>query len=54
MRKGKVVGHVWWYSYNERTALSLVDPDVNVGEELTLVWVRERRSEDDGRASQAK
>jgi vanillate/3-O-methylgallate O-demethylase len=28
------------YSYNERTALSLgvVNPDVQVGEELTLVW----------------
>ena len=31
------------YSYNERSALSLgvVDPDVNVGEELTLVWGEE-------------
>jgi vanillate/3-O-methylgallate O-demethylase len=28
------------YSYNERSMLSLgvVDPDVNVGDELTLVW----------------
>jgi vanillate/3-O-methylgallate O-demethylase len=31
------------YSYNERTALSLgiVDPNVEVGEELTLVWGEE-------------
>src|SRR5687767_161275 len=45
MRKGKVVGFSMFggYSYNERTALSLgvVDPDVNVGEELTVVWGEE-------------
>jgi vanillate/3-O-methylgallate O-demethylase len=45
MRKGKVVGFSMFggYSYNERTALSLgvVDPDVNIGEELTLVWGEE-------------
>ena len=44
------------YSYNERTALSLgvVDPDVNVGEELTVVWGEETAGrEDDCRASQA-
>jgi vanillate/3-O-methylgallate O-demethylase len=39
---GKVVGYSMFggYSYNERTALSLgvVNPDVQVGEELTLVW----------------
>jgi vanillate/3-O-methylgallate O-demethylase len=31
------------YSYNERTALSLgvVDPEINVGDELTLVWGEE-------------
>jgi vanillate/3-O-methylgallate O-demethylase len=31
------------YSYNERTALSLgiVDPNIEVGEELTLVWGEE-------------
>jgi vanillate/3-O-methylgallate O-demethylase len=31
------------YSYNERTALSLgiVDPGVEIGEELTLVWGEE-------------
>ena len=45
MRKGKVVGFSMFggYSYNERTALSLgvVDPDVNIGEELTVVWGEE-------------
>ena len=39
---GKVVGYSMFggYSYNERTALSLgvVNPDVQIGEELTLVW----------------
>jgi vanillate/3-O-methylgallate O-demethylase len=31
------------YSYNERTALSLgiVDPDIEIGHELTLVWGEE-------------
>jgi vanillate/3-O-methylgallate O-demethylase len=31
------------YSYNERTALSLgiVDPDVQIGEQLALVWGEE-------------
>ena len=45
MRKGQVVGFSMFggYSYNERTALSLgvVDPDVKVGEELTVVWGEE-------------
>jgi vanillate/3-O-methylgallate O-demethylase len=39
---GKVVGYSMFggYSYNERTALSLgvVNPDIQIGEELTLVW----------------
>jgi vanillate/3-O-methylgallate O-demethylase len=32
------------YSYNERTALSLgiVDPDIEIGDELTLVWGEEQ------------
>jgi vanillate/3-O-methylgallate O-demethylase len=42
VKNGKTVGVSMFggYSYNERTALSLgvVDPDINVGEELTLVW----------------
>jgi vanillate/3-O-methylgallate O-demethylase len=42
---GKTVGFSMFggYSYNERTALSLgiVDPDVQVGEQLTLVWGEE-------------
>ncbi len=41
-KNGKVVGLSMFagYSYNERTFLSLgvVDPDVEVGDELTLVW----------------
>ena len=45
------------YSYNERTALSLgvVDPDINIGEELTLVWGEEGggTQEDHGGAAQA-
>jgi len=45
LRKGKIVGFSMFggYSYNERTALSLgvVDPDVNIGDELTLVWGEE-------------
>jgi vanillate/3-O-methylgallate O-demethylase len=39
---GKVVGYSMFggYSFNERTALSLgvVNPDIQIGEELTLVW----------------
>ena len=42
LRDGKIVGFSMFagYSYNERTALSLgvVDPDVEIGEVLTLVW----------------
>ncbi|HTT03417.1 MAG TPA: aminomethyltransferase family protein [Steroidobacteraceae bacterium] len=42
---GKGVGFSMFggYSYNERTALSLgvVDPDINVGDVLTLVWGEE-------------
>ena len=42
VKNGKTVGVSMFggYSYNERTALSLgvVDPDINIGEELTLVW----------------
>jgi vanillate/3-O-methylgallate O-demethylase len=42
---GKVVGLSMsaGYSYNERTALSLgmVDPDINIGDVLTLVWGEE-------------
>ena len=45
MRGGKVVGLSMFagYSFNERTALSLgvVDPDINVGDVLTLVWGEE-------------
>jgi vanillate/3-O-methylgallate O-demethylase len=42
---GRVVGLSMFggYSYNERTGLSLgmVDPDINIGDELTLVWGEE-------------
>jgi vanillate/3-O-methylgallate O-demethylase len=42
VKNGKTVGVSMFggYSYNERTALSLgvVDPDINIGEELKLVW----------------
>ncbi len=42
---GKVVGFSMFagYSYNERSMLSLgtVDPDVEIGEEVTLVWGEE-------------
>ena len=42
---GKVVGFSMFggYSYNERTALSLgfVDPNINIGDVLTLVWGEE-------------
>jgi vanillate/3-O-methylgallate O-demethylase len=45
MQDGKVVGFSMFggYSYNERTALSLgiVDPEINVGDVLTLVWGEE-------------
>jgi vanillate/3-O-methylgallate O-demethylase len=45
MKNGKVVGFSMFggYSFNERTALSLgvVDPDINVGEVLTVVWGEE-------------
>jgi vanillate/3-O-methylgallate O-demethylase len=45
MMGGKIVGLSMFggYSYNERTALSLgvVDPNVNVGDVLTLVWGEE-------------
>jgi vanillate/3-O-methylgallate O-demethylase len=45
VKNGKTVGVSMFggYSYNERTALSLgvVDPEINVGEELTLVWGEE-------------
>ena len=45
MRNGKTVGFSMFggYSYNERTALSLgvVDPEVNIGDELILVWGEE-------------
>jgi len=44
-RGGRTVGLSMFggYSYNERTALSLgiVDPDVEIGDELTLVWGEE-------------
>ena len=44
-RRGKVVGASMFagYSYNERSMLSLgiVDPDVEIGSELTLVWGEE-------------
>ena len=42
MKNGRTVGLSMFggYSYNERAGLSLgiVDPDIQVGEELTLVW----------------
>src|SRR6187549_3185144 len=45
MKGGKVVGLSMFsgISYNERSMLSLgvVDPDINIGEELTLVWGEE-------------
>ena len=45
MRGGRVVGLSMFsgYSYNERHVLSLgvVDPDIQVGDELTLVWGEE-------------
>ena len=45
MKGGKMVGLSMFagYSYNERTALSLgvVDPDINIGDVLTLVWGEE-------------
>ncbi|MBI4521243.1 MAG: aminomethyl transferase family protein, partial [Gemmatimonadetes bacterium] len=45
LRKGKTVGVSMFagYSYNERSMLSLgsVDPDVEIGTELTLVWGEE-------------
>jgi len=44
-RGGRTVGLSMFggYSYNERTALSLgiVDPDIEIGDELTLVWGEE-------------
>ena len=44
-RGGRTVGLSMFggYSYNERTGLSLgiVDPDVSIGDELTLVWGEE-------------
>jgi len=44
-KAGKTVGFSMFggYSYNERTALSLgvVDADINIGDELTLVWGEE-------------
>ena len=44
-RRGKVVGASMFagYSYNERSMLSLgiVDPDVKIGAEVTLVWGEE-------------
>jgi vanillate/3-O-methylgallate O-demethylase len=45
MMGGKVVGYSMFggYSYNERTALSLgvVDPNIKIGDVLTLVWGEE-------------
>jgi vanillate/3-O-methylgallate O-demethylase len=45
VRDGRVVGLSMFagYSYNERSMLSLgiVDPDIEIGEELTLVWGEE-------------
>ena len=44
-KNGKVVGFSMFggYSFNERTALSLgiVDPDINIGEILTVTWGEE-------------
>jgi len=41
---GKTVGFSMFggYSYNERSGLSLgvVDPDINIGDVLTLVWAK--------------
>jgi vanillate/3-O-methylgallate O-demethylase len=43
--KGRTVGFSMFggYSFNERTALSLgvVDPEINIGDEVTLVWGEE-------------
>jgi len=45
LRGGRTVGLSMFggYSFNERTALSLgiVDPDIHIGEQLTLVWGEE-------------
>lgn len=45
MSRGKVVGFSMFsgYSYNERSMLSLgvVDPDIEIGNEVTLVWGEE-------------
>jgi vanillate/3-O-methylgallate O-demethylase len=45
VKGGRTVGLSMFggYSYNERTALSLgiVDPDIEIGDELTLVWGEE-------------
>jgi vanillate/3-O-methylgallate O-demethylase len=45
MRDGKIVGLSMWisYSYNERAVLSvgIVDPDIEYGDVLTLVWGEE-------------
>jgi vanillate/3-O-methylgallate O-demethylase len=45
MSDGKMVGFSMFsgYSYNERTMLSLavVDPDIEIGDEVTLVWGEE-------------
>ena len=45
LRGGRTVGYSMFggYSFNERTALSLgvVDPDIRIGEQLTLVWGEE-------------
>lgn len=45
MRDGKIVGVSMFsgYTYNDRTMISLgsVDPDVEIGDELTLVWGEE-------------
>jgi vanillate/3-O-methylgallate O-demethylase len=45
MRGGKLVGYSMFggYSYNERTFLSLgvVDPDIEIGDVLTMVWGEE-------------
>ena len=44
-RGGRTVGFSMFggYSHNERQGLSLgvVDPDINIGDELTLVWGEE-------------
>jgi vanillate/3-O-methylgallate O-demethylase len=45
MMGGKVIGYSMFggYSYNEKTVLSLgvVDPDIKVGDVLTLLWGEE-------------